>query len=44
MITEDQLEQLCLTWFQEIGYDYVCGYTIAPDGESQNVPIIARLF
>lgn len=34
MITEDQLEQLCLNWFQEIGYDYVCGYTIAPDGES----------
>jgi hypothetical protein len=21
MITEDQLEQLCLTWFQETGYD-----------------------
>ena len=34
MITEDQLEQLCLTWFQEIGYDYVCGYDIAPDGNS----------
>lgn len=31
MITEDQLEQLCLNWFQEIGYDYVCGYDIAPD-------------
>jgi type I restriction enzyme R subunit len=34
MITEDQLEQLCLTWFQEIGYAYVCGYDIAPDGAS----------
>lgn len=34
MITEDQLEQLCLTWFQEIGYDSVCGYDIAPDGNS----------
>ena len=34
MITEDQLEQLCLTWFQAIGYDYVCGYDIAPDGDS----------
>ncbi|WP_395004859.1 type I restriction endonuclease subunit R [Undibacterium sp.] len=33
-MTEDQLEQLCLTWFQEIGYDYVCGYDIAPDGSS----------
>ncbi|MBD9354844.1 type I restriction endonuclease subunit R [Methylomonas albis] len=33
MITEDQLEQLCLDWFQTIGYDYVNGYDIAPDGE-----------
>jgi len=34
MITEDQLEQLCLDWFKSIGYDYVSGYDIAPDGES----------
>ena len=34
MITEDQLEQLCLDWFTSIGYDYVCGYDIAPDGDS----------
>jgi len=34
VITEDQLEQLCLAWFKAIGYDYVCGYDIAPDGES----------
>lgn len=34
MITEDQLEQLCIEWFQSIGYDYVCGYDIAPDGAS----------
>ncbi len=34
MITEDQLEQLCLDWFQSIGYDYICGYDIAPDGPS----------
>ncbi|MCP4143979.1 MAG: type I restriction endonuclease subunit R, partial [bacterium] len=33
MITEDQLEHLCLEWFQSIGYDYICGYDIAP-GES----------
>ncbi|MFT6907518.1 MAG: type I restriction enzyme R subunit, partial [Oleiphilaceae bacterium] len=33
MITEDQLEQLCLEWFKTIGYDYICGYEIAP-GES----------
>ncbi|MBU2864400.1 type I restriction endonuclease subunit R [Reinekea forsetii] len=29
-MTEDQLEQLCLEWFQETGYQYVCGYDIAP--------------
>ncbi len=34
MITEDQLEQLCLDWFKSIGYDYVLGYDIAPDGPS----------
>jgi type I restriction enzyme R subunit len=34
MITEDQLEQLCLDWFQSIGYDYVSGYDIAPEGVS----------
>jgi type I restriction enzyme, R subunit len=33
MITEDQLEKLCLEWFRLIGYDYVCGYDIAPDGD-----------
>lgn len=33
-ITEDQLEQLCLDWFKSIGYDYVCGYDIAPDGNN----------
>ncbi len=34
MITEDQLEQLCIDWFQDIGYDYACGYDIAPDGDA----------
>ena len=34
MITEDQLEQLCLDWFKSTGYDYVSGYDIAPDGDS----------
>lgn len=33
MITEDQLEQLCVNWFTEIGYHYVNGYDIAPDAE-----------
>ena len=34
MITEDQLEQQCLEWFQSQGYSYLCGYDIAPDGPS----------
>lgn len=33
MINEDQLEQLCLEWFREGGYQYVYGPDIAPDGE-----------
>ncbi len=32
IITEDQLEQLCLGWFKDQAYDYICGYDIAPDG------------
>ena len=32
MITEDQVGQLCLEWFQAIEYGDVCGYDIAPDG------------
>lgn len=34
MINEDTLEQECLTWFQAIGYHYVNGYDIAPNGSS----------
>lgn len=34
MITGDQLEQLCLNWFQAIGYSTICGYNIAPDSEN----------
>jgi len=33
VITEDQLEQLCLDWFKSIGYEYANGYDIAPDGD-----------
>jgi len=33
MITEDQLEQLCLDWFKSLGYHYANGYDIAPDGD-----------
>ncbi|MDF0534692.1 type I restriction endonuclease subunit R [Shewanella sp. A32] len=31
-IMEDQLEQLCISWFQDVGYQYLNGYDIAPDG------------
>ena len=34
MITEDQLELLCLDWFKAQGYQYANGYDIAPDGQS----------
>lgn len=34
MITEDQLEQLCIEWFQTIGYDSISGYDIAPDSDN----------
>jgi type I restriction enzyme, R subunit len=34
MITEDQLEQLCLDWFHEGGYEYANGYDIAHDGQA----------
>nr|WP_217632034.1 type I restriction endonuclease subunit R [Thiohalomonas denitrificans] len=33
-MTEDQLERLCLSWFQSLGYDHSRGYDIAPDGDS----------
>ena len=32
MITEDQLEQLCIDWFREGGYDYAYGPDLAHDG------------
>ncbi len=31
MITENHLEQLALTWFQEVGWSCLPGPTIAPD-------------
>lgn len=34
MITEDQLEQLCLDWFREGGYEYAFGPDIAYDGKA----------
>lgn len=34
MISEDQLEQLCLDWFREQGYEYAYGPDIAADGDN----------
>lgn len=31
MINEEQLEQLAITWFQDTGWNYLCGYDIAPE-------------
>jgi type I restriction enzyme R subunit len=33
MINEDQVEQLAIEWFQELGYDYIHGYNISPDSQ-----------
>ena len=33
-MTEEQLENEALGWLQEVGYQYVNGYSIAPDGEA----------
>lgn len=34
MMNEDQLEELCIDWFKETGWNYICGYDIAPDSEN----------
>ena len=34
MITEDQLEQLALQWFQETGWSHVAGAALAPEGKA----------
>ena len=34
MITEDQLEQLCLAWFQASGYEVFAGKSIAPESDT----------
>lgn len=36
-ITEDHLEQLALTWFQDSGWEHRCGPNIAPAGEREEV-------
>ena len=32
LITEDQIEDQSIEWFEELGYQYLNGYDIAPDG------------
>ncbi len=32
MITEDQLEQLAIQWFQDTGWNYDHGAVISPEG------------
>jgi len=32
IITDDQLEQLAIPWFQDTGWNYVHGAVIAPEG------------
>jgi hypothetical protein len=44
MITEDQLEQLCLDWFRDQGWEYAYGPDIAPIVIPQSAVTIARLF
>ena len=34
MTTENDLEQLALTWFQDSGWEYRHGPDIAPDGDT----------
>jgi type I restriction enzyme R subunit len=38
MLTENELEALALTWFQDSGWDYRHGPDIAPDGETPERP------
>ena len=50
MINEDQVEQLAIEWFKELGYDYQRGFNIAPDSENpqrdnyQEVLLSKRLY
>lgn len=34
MISEDQLEQLAIQWFQDTGWSYLHGNVIAPQGDA----------
>lgn len=49
MITEAQLEDLCIQWFQETGWQYIHGPDLAPDGSTpdradyRDVVLVQRL-
>jgi type I restriction enzyme R subunit len=34
LITKDKLEQLCLDWFRDQGWEYAYGPDIAPDSDN----------
>jgi len=34
LIDEDQVEQISIDWFKGLGYNYLNGYDIAPDGDN----------
>lgn len=38
LVKEDQVELQCIEWFKVLGYEYVCGYEITPDGEKPERP------
>ena len=38
LVKEDQVELQCIEWLKVLGYDYVCGYEITPDGEKPERP------
>jgi hypothetical protein len=43
MITEDQLEQLAIQWFQDTGWTYVHGAVIAPEGVAAEREVLRTL-
>ena len=45
LVTEDQVELQSIEWFKDLGYQYVCGYDIAVDGETPertDYPVILK--
>ena len=42
LVTEDQVELQSIEWFQDIGYNYLSGYVIAPDGEEPPKLILTK--